>query len=737
MRNLSRRYLDRLVIPSTSIASLGWIFSGVLILVLAVVCYFAAQSLRDAKSLNVAWQQLDHESTERLKVLQQLQEAIGYGGFIHHFKNYILRSEAAYFDKAFSALRQADANIEDYHVLSASPQENEALNEISTILEAYQSALLKAKRFVAEGNNPVEVDNKVRINDTAAINALKTLEKDIRANRNSHDRKITERFETFANNLFFRTATITSLLATATLGLLFLVQLRLCKPLTNIVHAIKKFSQGNYAASLPERHRKDEIGEIARILDVWRQSARGKAQLHRELEMSMATVDLMNEIAVAANQADNKRDAFGKCLALVCRFSGWEVGHMWKTAKDGTKFIYPVDCWYFSDEKRFAGFREETELSLYHFGEGVPGKVCETGNVFWHQCAKSDEEFPRKEIASLHDLSSCVGVPVKVQNEVVAVLEFFSTQPIEQTPELVEILTHIGTQMGRVAERIMWAQEAIDHADNLQERVDAATEELRRKAEELRRSLEKEQELNTLQRQFVSMASHEFRTPLAIIDSSAQKLQRQKNNVSSDDLAIRTGKIRTAVERMTSLMESTLSAARLESGALDVSISTCDARSLIEKVCEHQQELTHTHFITLDLEAIPETIQADSGAIEQIFTNLLSNAVKYSPEAPEINISAWTKDDEVHFAVSDKGLGIDKEELPKMFTRFFRATTSTGIAGTGIGLNLVKLLVEAHGGSIRVESTKGTGSTFTVSLPINGPYGHTFEIEEVELRESA
>ena len=122
------------------------------------------------------------------------------------------------------------------------------------------------------------------------------------------------------------------------------------------------------------------------------------------------------------------------------------------------------------------------------------------------------------------------------------------------------------------------------HRDHLQDLVDEATVSLKRKADELRQSLEKEKELNTLQREFVSMASHEFRTPLAIIDGSAQRIERraQTHPLTTDDLLPRIAKIRKSVERMTRLMESTLSAARMEEGAIEVKIEHCDIGGLVQ-----------------------------------------------------------------------------------------------------------------------------------------------------------
>jgi PAS domain S-box-containing protein len=277
-----------------------------------------------------------------------------------------------------------------------------------------------------------------------------------------------------------------------------------------------------------------------------------------------------------------------------------------------------------------------------------------------------------------------------------------------------------GTGADRTAE-VRDQAELIRHRDHLQDLVDEATIELSERAEELRQALTKEKELNEIQRQFVYMASHEFRTPLAIIDSAAQRMLRKVETLTPQDTAKRVEKIRGAVGRMTRLMESTLDAARIEEGKIDIKISDCDLRFIILDVEMHQIELSQKHSISCDLKDLPDSIQADKGALNQIFSNLISNAVKYSPDANDIHVRGWVEGQFAVVDVKDHGLGIDKQDLPKMFQRYFRANTSSGIAGTGIGLNLVKTLVELHEGSIQVRSEKGTGSVFTVRLPIEGP----------------
>ena len=246
------------------------------------------------------------------------------------------------------------------------------------------------------------------------------------------------------------------------------------------------------------------------------------------------------------------------------------------------------------------------------------------------------------------------------------------------------------------------------------------TRDLEQQAQALEQALLKEQELNEMQRQFVSMASHEFRTPLAIIDSSAQYVSRRIKKLSHEAIAENLETVRGAVRRMTNLMESTLSAARMDAGKLSMKSADCELRKLVEEVCHQQQRLTARHRFRVELGELPDVIQGDHGALELVFANLLSNAVKYAPDAPDITISGWQDGAFACVSVKDQGIGIDADDLEQLFSRFFRAKSATGIAGTGIGLNLVKRLVESHGGEIKAESAIGDGSTFTVRLPIQG-----------------
>jgi signal transduction histidine kinase len=213
------------------------------------------------------------------------------------------------------------------------------------------------------------------------------------------------------------------------------------------------------------------------------------------------------------------------------------------------------------------------------------------------------------------------------------------------------------------------------------------------------------------------MISHEFRTPLTIIDAAAQRLSRSQVELTPERIAEKTRQIKGAVSRMVELMESILAAGRLQSGTIIVRKAVCSLRQLIEDCIARRTEINTDHFFHADLSALPEFIFADKDALERVFINLLSNAVKYSAGKPDIRIRGWMEDGWVKVTVSDDGIGMDVEDLPNLFQPYFRARSAAGIAGTGIGLNIAQEIVSLHDGTISADSRLGVGTTFTVRLP--------------------
>lgn len=238
-------------------------------------------------------------------------------------------------------------------------------------------------------------------------------------------------------------------------------------------------------------------------------------------------------------------------------------------------------------------------------------------------------------------------------------------------------------------------------------------------ANALQSALDRERETTNAYRNFVSMVSHQFRTPLAILDSSAQRILRRGPNLTPEELSTRIQKIRNAGNRLTRLVESVLNAAKLDAGRIELNPESCDLVHLVMDICERQSELNSHADIRFQVPDLPVQVYCDSMLIEQVVINLVSNAVKYSSDNPVVEIRVWTEGARAFCSVRDWGIGIPADELPKIFDRFYRARTASGIAGTGIGLNFAQRIMRLHGGEIQVESYEAGGSLFTFDLPLS------------------
>jgi two-component system, OmpR family, sensor kinase len=242
---------------------------------------------------------------------------------------------------------------------------------------------------------------------------------------------------------------------------------------------------------------------------------------------------------------------------------------------------------------------------------------------------------------------------------------------------------------------------------------------LAQQASMLKEKLEHEQRLTQLQRNFVSMASHEFRTPFNIIDGQAQRLISMNERLQPADIAKRASKIRGAVSRMTHLLDKLLESSRLVDGdtGLYFHPMKLDLIKTLHDVCNLHREISPSTQIRENYDAPQLQIVGDGKLLFQAFDNLLSNAIKYSAPGSVINIRAWIDVGQAFVAVKDHGCGIPENDLAQLFTCYYRGSNVSGIVGTGVGLYLVKMVIELHSGDILVESKEGKGSLFTVRIP--------------------
>jgi len=279
----------------------------------------------------------------------------------------------------------------------------------------------------------------------------------------------------------------------------------------------------------------------------------------------------------------------------------------------------------------------------------------------------------------------------------------------------------------------------IIYASELETKVQDRTEELAQTVEKLKqtnkdlqrevavriqaekdvlKALEKERELNELKSRFVSIASHEFRTPLSTILSSASLIARYKENAEQHKRDRHINRIKTSVENLTNILDDFLSLGRLDEGTIQVSASQFDLVHLAQEVVEEMQPVAdHGQQVILKISGKSRWLNLDRQIIKNIMINLLSNAIKYSPNGENAKLSVNFGKRRIRIQADDKGLGIPKEDQGRLFERFYRARNVTNIQGTGLGLNIVKKYVELMEGKITYRSVLNQGSSFTVTLP--------------------
>ncbi len=233
----------------------------------------------------------------------------------------------------------------------------------------------------------------------------------------------------------------------------------------------------------------------------------------------------------------------------------------------------------------------------------------------------------------------------------------------------------------------------------------------------LRQALEEQKELSALKTRFITMASHEFRTPLTIITSSTSLMELSIEKMAPEQRAKHFTKIQTSVKQIVELLDDVLMIGQAEAGSLELKSEPLDLENFCRDIVDEMNAASPHQIIYSCADACSD-ILADKKLLRQIVTNLLSNALKYSPESSPVYLNLLCHSGQAKLEVKDAGIGIPEECQSHLFDAFYRAKNVGKIKGTGLGLAIVEKAVELHGGSIQFESKVGSGTTFTVTLPM-------------------
>lgn len=281
-------------------------------------------------------------------------------------------------------------------------------------------------------------------------------------------------------------------------------------------------------------------------------------------------------------------------------------------------------------------------------------------------------------------------------------LEIMVAERTEKLASVVDKLLELNEQLGNEIQEKMQAEKT-----------------LKERERELELSLEKEKELNALKSRFVSMASHEFRTPLSTILSSIELVEAYDKEVHSDKRSKHINRIKTSVKNLTEILKDFLSLSRLEEGK----ITTEPENFLFSEFCSDVLDelgnlLKHGQKFIYENKIVDQEVFLDKKILRNILINLISNAIKYSDEGKPIHCKTEIENNQLLIDIADQGKGIPEEDQVHLFTRFFRARNVENIQGTGLGLNIVKRYLDLLNGTISFKSKEGIGTTFYISIPL-------------------
>jgi PAS domain S-box-containing protein len=239
---------------------------------------------------------------------------------------------------------------------------------------------------------------------------------------------------------------------------------------------------------------------------------------------------------------------------------------------------------------------------------------------------------------------------------------------------------------------------------------------LHKQAEQrIKEALASEIELNKMKSNFVTLASHEFRTPLTAVLSSASLIERYTNSENAEKIEKHVSRIKASVNVLTSILNEFLSLSKIEEGRIEPKLEDVNLRETIEMLCQNLRSFAKPGQKIMYTHTGEEEIHSDPVLLANIVNNLLSNAVKYSPENCDIYVSS-SVNSAVHLSVRDCGIGISKQDQEHLFKRFFRASNAVNIPGTGLGLHIMKHYVDLLNGIIDVRSEPGTGTEFNITF---------------------
>ncbi len=394
-------------------------------------------------------------------------------------------------------------------------------------------------------------------------------------------------------------------------------------------------------------------------------------------------------------------ESAGRILRAACESLDWEVGELWRVDRAANVLRFVELC--HASELKTPEFDKLTRTSTFTKEVGLPGRIWASGEPVWIANVVAVKNFPRAPVAVREGLHGAFGFPIKLGEEVLGVVNFFSPEIRKPDEELLKLVAGIGGQMGQFTER---------------KRAEERLAELLDSERAARGEAEK---ANRLKDEFLATLSHELRTPLNAVIGWARMLQSGRLDPDSATHAL------DVVERnawaQKQIVEDILDVSRVITGKLQLNLTAVDLVAIVDAALDAVRPAMEAKEIKIDtlLDSSLRLVSGDPDRLQQVVWNVLSNAAKFTPAGGRVEIAVGQNNAYVEIKVKDTGPGIDPTFLPHVFERFRQADGSTTRThgGLGLGLAIVRHLVELHGGTIAVDNrSDGPGAVFTISLPL-------------------
>lgn len=457
----------------------------------------------------------------------------------------------------------------------------------------------------------------------------------------------------------------------------------------------------------------------------------------RQLYERQQQAELLRVVAEAANAATSVEECLQVALDEWCRFCHWPAGHVYLVSEDLPRRLLPTGLWHLDPPEKFAVFRRVTEATPLAPGIGLPGTVFETGRAAWVVDVMQSANFPRAKAGANLNVHGALAFPIRIAQETVAVAEVFSTQPEECNEGWLHLATQVGTLLGRVFERLRARKEL----ERVHQELVAASR--RAGMAEVATSVLHNvgNVLTSLNVATATISDRLLQSRLPLLQKSVDLLQEHSRDLPAFLSADPRGKalpdflaklathlteenndLRHRMEGITQHVEhiSQIVAAQQGHGRSFGIIETLDPRAVVEDAVRLDAESLTRHGVSVDRDFAAKTpVTADRHRVLQILVNLLRNAkqaiIEASPAQGRISIRTLSRHPgRLSIAVADNGIGISRENLPKIFRHGF----TTKKEGHGFGLHNSVLFAREMKGDLTVHSDgPGLGSIFTLELP--------------------